>query len=1102
MNEKLFYAIAVDEQLLLQQSEESGDLGGVVQLDEGDFLVFDEVGVLSCCKKSDFCEYFVHVDGRGSYVYKQMKEYNCKDNDSDADSNDSSKSDVYNGRPNGNGPNKCISSGTLSTISNDEDIKVIYPHDAESLLLNSDNSSKWIQRATILAFPLRNNICLEKIIRGTGNVNKYEGGVGDVLVIHISGFIEMIASENIFNEYYRFVRSDDSGNEIQVTIDDITGSNTSSYLCDELLRVSNERLRIAMDDCMDPFSCSQLWGDKSTSATEHHLEVKRLHPVLAKEMTKSFETISQNGFTQVGQSSDFLIQFLSSMEANPVAEENETLLQFCLSSNQIHALYEQVEKDIRNFKCWEGIVEKRATSMKGEWKFVHAVLYPDRLVVRKDVPVENENNCDTHIKGVGSIQTFRLAYCSVNEITVDGKTCLQLNNVKKNAELEHTQALEPYSDNKASGTGGTTTWKFLASLVSSSHIQICTVNPSLEVFTEMINSATLFARRDMAFDAAQNGNCPRVVEIISSLSSDHAISLLRSQCPVGSSSGILIQHQAAQTCSDLLKVLFPVDEQSPTTLPPSIISELDILDYSLSGLNTLHYAARANNMEVVKYLLQHKQFGLSCDTVSQDGKTALHLARSGEMVGFLLDNGASLVATDDDGNTPLMSLLSSGMNGSVTTYLNYVDGLRQNGDTRANIDVNMESWKTGLSSLSCAIRAMNANTLEIVERLVTIGADPNITDLKCNSCLHEAVLAYITLSRGLMFSEESARDLCAVCVKVMKALVCYGADVTVVNDKEQSPFLLLCSEPGCYTLGSEIEEIVNVLTSSSEESGDENKMLDRFLNCRGKDGWYPLHHVIRARNSILLECLAEKGANVNVKSLNGNTPLDFVHDAIDCVRASVVSEDVLGNMQGLLQCLSVLNKYKAWRRHRRDQEVEADKSDIKFATSTSHLGVGIYEVRSATLPVIIQRLCNELYYDDNDAEAVALYFKYWECSRCTEVLNLVRLYYPSPCDSITQESDDNVDNNDNVSEARSSEHLSRCSMFSRSRKGSGFFDAKENSPGGLLLFLKTWFERSPTSLGTSSELSFFKLLDFYHVICRYYRLMRRTFCSGLARASC
>ena len=1073
MSEKLFYAIAVDEQLLLQQSEESGDLGGVVQLDEGDFLVFDEVGVLSCCKKSDFCEYFVHVDGRGSYVYKQIKEYICKDNDSDEDSKEMSADDLVDGNR----------TSKLSSISHD-DVKLLHPPDAVSLVLNSENASKWIQKTTTLAFPVRKEICLWKKSNGIGKLCKYEGNTGDLFVIHICGYIEMIVSESLFRQHYRYIGEDDAGDGFEAMTNDI----------------------------IDKASCIKL-RDNMEDKNEHQLEVRRLYPVLAKQMTVPFLTSSCVRPSQCGEIEEFLVQFMSAdrsesmstvdnMSEYAISETTNAtsaiLLQFALSTKQMNNIFLRMEDEknldeessvvdnvpdynfnpadvfLPHYKCWEGVIYKR-TKLTRQWKAVYATLYPSKIVMGKDVAIVGDqdqiipNSCKV------TSQTIHFAFCSVHEAAIDGRECLFLDNVRINEVLDTGKPLPPYSSvKKTVARRRDRVINFLSKVTSSSHdkemipncngIYFASIKPSLETFSTLFNGAILHARRDMAFATAQNGNCPRVVEIISSLSPDHAISLLRSQCPVGSSSGILIQHQAAQTCSDLLKVLFPVDEQSPTTLPPSIISELDILDYSLSGLNTLHYAARANNMEVVKYLLQHKQFGLSCDTVSQDGKTALHLARSGEMVGFLLDNGASLVATDDDGNTPLMSLLSSGMNDSVTTFLNYVDGLRQNGDTRANIDVNMESWKTGLSSLSCAIRAMNANTFEIVERLVTIGADPNATDLKSNSCLHEAVLAYITLSRGLMFGEESARDLCAVCVKVMKALVCHGADVTVVNDKEQSPFLLLCSEPGCYTLGSEIEEIVNILTSSSEGSDGENKMLDRFLNCRGKDGWYPLHHVVRSNNSALLECLAEKGANVNVKSLNGNTPFDLVQDAINGVRSCSLSEDVVGSMQGKMRCLEVLNKHKAWRRHRRDQEVETDQSDIKFISSSLH--VGHYEVKSATLPTMIKRLCNELFYDDMEAEAVVLSFQEWKRCRCTEVLELILSNYPSASDQASQLEEIRNDNEEDSVDTNHSRQISRESSFlSRSKRGSGFFDARENSPGGLLLLLRTWFEHNPNSLG-------------------------------------
>jgi hypothetical protein len=206
-----------------------------------------------------------------------------------------------------------------------------------------------------------------------------------------------------------------------------------------------------------------------------------------------------------------------------------------------------------------------------------------------------------------------------------------------------------------------------------------------------------------------------------------------------------------------------------------------------------------------------------------------------------------------------------------------------------------------------------------------------------------------------------------------------------------------------------------------------------------------------------LECLIKKGANVNSKDLNGNTPLDLVHAA----QANIVPCTPLHVVKEMMQCLDILMHNKALRRLRKNIPMEVDQSTIKFVSSSAH--VGLYEVKSATLKVIVDRLCSEMLYNDADAAALAFSFKESERASCDIILDLIASNYPemSSDTSLLVHDEDIV-----VAMVDDDSFVSHDSFVTRkSRKGSGFMDARDHSPGGLLLLLRMWFEINPKSIG-------------------------------------
>jgi len=1092
-----YFAVALDASYDFELSESTSELK------HGDFLVFNENNLLLTLKKDDFRKRFRHADGRGSYVYI------------DSDSTSTGKSLSGNEETE---VSHCNDNSTDVSNTKLENTSC----DVSTLLLNQDNSSKWIQKSTILAFSLTENVVIRRTRSGTGVrdvISRCEGSEGDILVVHLSGFIEKILPGNLFHSYFSFLKLVESDAEISVSINDVNN--------------------ISCESDSDSSSGHQ--------ATTHRHEVTRLYPILAREMRETFHLLPSPDSLFAGQSGDYLVQeaeaftergaitSLSSkitLSASDTRDSNalklavtngHTSSQWILSPSEIHELFFRVEeeKEIRSialsgrddtpdemgevslnenkeynlmptdaflphYKCWEGVVYKR-TRLTHQWRATYGVLYPNRLELGCEFPIV-EGKASIRLQDVDEelkkpVQTMHLVYSSLHPSTVNDKEVIFVDNVVINEPIDIHQSIPPYSTAKktavrrivklASVIGATifktSTDKNDEIISEGRGIYLSPATLPCSTFHTLLSSAVLYARREMALGATKAGDCARVLHILQSVSPSEALSILQTLCPFDSSPGMLIQHEAAKTSLPLLKVLFPVKNDSVLAKVQSFseyLKELDISAFSSSGFTCLHYAVLANNIEVVMYLILNKCFEMSTNSKTRCGKTPLHLARGRDVTSFLMNCGSSLDAEDDDGSNPLMSLIAFGGYDAVITFLEQSGG-------KDKFDINAKSWLTGLSVLSVAIRTFGERIIDIVERLLQMGADPNSSDLKNNTPLHEAASLFLTLSRVFAADENAQQDMTA-CVQVINMLIHAGADISNVNEHGMTPFLLLC-HANCFPFTAAGDEVIDLLTTPV--NGGDDDRIEAFLNCRAADGSCPLHNVVEKGNSSLLEALIRKGANVNCKDLVGRTPLDIVHTA----QGKVGSTTPLHVVNQLIQCLTILTQNRALKRLRKDIPMEVDQPTMKFISSSSQ--AGLYEVKSATLKAMLDRLCSELFYSNIDAEALLFSLHNKNVSNCDAMLNIIVSNYPSKITAsklsvkerdtetslLKSESGDNSDDEEMTSnESRSG---SRTSIVMRcSRRASRFLDARENSPGGLLLLIQIWFELNPDSIGKFHDL--------------------------------
>ncbi|XP_076285725.1 uncharacterized protein LOC143211701 isoform X2 [Lasioglossum baleicum] len=288
------------------------------------------------------------------------------------------------------------------------------------------------------------------------------------------------------------------------------------------------------------------------------------------------------------------------------------------------------------------------------------------------------------------------------------------------------------------------------------------------------------------------------------------------------------------------------------------------------GQTPLHYAAKSDKLEVVKYLIEEK--GANVNVKDNDGQTPLHSAANSdklEVVKYLIEEkGANVNVKDNDGQTPLHSAAKSDKL-EVVKYLV---------DKGANVNVKDNDGQTPLHS------AAKSDKLEVVKYLIEEkGANVNVKDNDGQTPLHSAA------DHGKL--------------EVVRYLIEQkGANVNVKDNDGQTPLHSAAKSDKLEVVKYLIEEKganVNVMDNYGQtplhSAADHGKLeVVRYLieeknaNIDVKDNYEqtPLHFAaINGKLEVVRYLIVEKNANMHVKDNNGQTPL---HSAADHGKLEVV----------------------------------------------------------------------------------------------------------------------------------------------------------------------------------------------------------------------
>lgn len=282
--------------------------------------------------------------------------------------------------------------------------------------------------------------------------------------------------------------------------------------------------------------------------------------------------------------------------------------------------------------------------------------------------------------------------------------------------------------------------------------------------------------------------------------------------------------------------------------------------------NLLHIAAKLGNLELFELLVT--KFGGNINDSNKQGVTPLLQAISNSDLRFVQ------WLTENEADIPEVGL----------TPLDWAIEI-----TREKKDSSSQAVLQSLLNIPL-FKAINTGKEEEINQVLEISKNINLQQLDGNAAMHKAV--------------EKGN------IKIVKAILEHGADLTLKNKNGQRPLQLKMSDelekfflehyPSdllfAKMFNHEYEKAKNLIT-------DDHKNL--LLNSKNKNGYTPLHFAALEGETEFMKFLIDNGAKINPQTCRSlNTPfhiackpgnLDCVHLLIEAKNSVVSKKDSNGN---------------------------------------------------------------------------------------------------------------------------------------------------------------------------------------------------------------
>ncbi|WP_157148972.1 ankyrin repeat domain-containing protein [Brachyspira pilosicoli] len=265
----------------------------------------------------------------------------------------------------------------------------------------------------------------------------------------------------------------------------------------------------------------------------------------------------------------------------------------------------------------------------------------------------------------------------------------------------------------------------------------------------------------------------------------------------------------------------------------------------LLSLDYEHIESRYDeNSSVAEYLINN---GADINVTNEDGETPLMYAskvHNIKVIELLIQKGADINAFDNYGNTALIY----GVNNLETVKL-----LVENG-----ADVNF--YKGGSTALISACEYSHERNIDLIKYLVSKKANINAQDNKGDTALNKT----------LDTSDEGSIDI--LDFEIANFLIEQGADVNIKNKREYTPLIYLGMGEGNNKSFQEYRiKLAEVLL---EKGAD--------INAKDYNGYTSLMWACASSGSRFAEpyvkFLVEKGADINIEDNHGDTALDIAEN--------------------------------------------------------------------------------------------------------------------------------------------------------------------------------------------------------------------------------
>ena len=316
----------------------------------------------------------------------------------------------------------------------------------------------------------------------------------------------------------------------------------------------------------------------------------------------------------------------------------------------------------------------------------------------------------------------------------------------------------------------------------------------------------------------------------------------------------------------------------------------DVNSQDSNSTSSLHLASRGKHLEVMKLLLEN---GANPNAVDSKKSTPLHDTCEIEYIEgteLLLQKGANINMLDEEGYTPLYLALETGLVEICEVYFNHMPELVNQVLLKAN---QVENYPIHI--------ACHHGEVDVVKLLIRKGANPTVKNSTGDSPIRMAIRA----------------ENC----EVVKLLL------------QRFPKLIKETKGGCTLLhtaaGNKSDEIVRELLKHNMNINSQSSQIrltplhiacagifgskaivkllienNANLNLKDINGCTPLHLAIKTKNLEIAEILLQsKKCNLKIKNRNGKTALDVSLEENHLGIAKIISKEIdkLLDDQGLNQ---------------------------------------------------------------------------------------------------------------------------------------------------------------------------------------------------------